>query len=85
MLIAHGISSWETHEDGFIPFHRACWGKEKRHTDTVKVFLDAGIPYDVKSKDGRTCLDMTENKATKKLIKKYKKSASKTAMNVEEL
>jgi hypothetical protein len=30
------------HVDGFIPMHRACWGDEQRHTDTVRVFLEAG-------------------------------------------
>ena len=31
--------------DGFTPIHRSCWGNDRRHTDTVKVFLEAGVPY----------------------------------------
>merc|ERR1711981_1516599 len=42
MLIAHGENPSARHNDGFTPIHRACWGGEARHTDTVKVLLDAG-------------------------------------------
>ena len=24
------------HEDGFAPLHRACWGREQRHADTIR-------------------------------------------------
>ena len=74
-LIDHGLNIYDTHRDGYIPFHRACWGTERRHTDTVKVFLEAGVDPDFLSVDGRSCLDMTRNKGTKKLIKKWQAKA----------
>ena len=30
--------------DGFNAFHRAIWGNTPGHTDTVRVFLEAGAP-----------------------------------------
>lgn len=75
MLINHGIPVSQPHKDGYLPFHRACWGKDSRHTETVKVFLDAGVAVNVPAENGKTCLDMTQNKATKKLLKKYMKNA----------
>ena len=44
-------------------------GKEKRHTDTVKVFIDAGVDPSEVAGNGKTCLQMTQNRATSKLIK----------------
>jgi hypothetical protein len=32
--------------------HRACWGVEQRHTDTVKVFLEAGVERDLQAVRG---------------------------------
>ena len=29
-------------EDGYTPLHRACWGQEQRHVDTVRVLITAG-------------------------------------------
>eukprot|EP00501_MAST-03F_sp_TOSAG23-6_P002056 GSMAST32.ASY1.ANO1.2147.1 assembled CDS len=42
LLIDHGLAYDDLHEDGYMPIHRAAWGRNTRHTDTVKVFLDAG-------------------------------------------
>ena len=68
------IDMKELHSDGFSPLHRACWGQEPRHTETVKVFLElAGVPWDLRSKKGTTCYDVTNNPATKKLLKQWKK------------
>ena len=72
MLIAHGISMSDVHSDGFTPLHRACWGREKRHTSTVKTFLKAGVDPDEKSKDGKVCAEMTQNKDTLKLLSEWK-------------
>ena len=36
ILINHGVDPSVKHSDGYMPIHRACWGQEKRHTDTVK-------------------------------------------------
>ena len=68
-LLDHGLDPLIPHEDGFLPMHRSCWGREDRHTATVQVFLEAGVPFDIKSKDGKTCMDMTQNPATIELLK----------------
>ena len=62
------------HSDGYWGFHRACWGREKRHAKTVKVFLDNGTDPEFKSDDGRTCMQMTTNKHTKKVLRKHAKN-----------
>ena len=63
----------DIHQDGFSPLHRACWGNEARHTDTVKVFLEeAGVPWDLRSEKGTTCYDVTNNPGTRNLIRKWK-------------
>ena len=62
------------HSDGFSPLHRACWGNEVRHAETVKVFVEeGGVPWDFKSKKGTTCLDVTGNSATRNFLLKKKK------------
>ena len=67
------IDPSEIHQDGFSPLHRACWGNEARHTDTVKVFLEvAGVPWDLRSEKGTTCYDVTNNPGTRNLIRKWK-------------
>jgi len=62
----------------FTPIHRACWGREQRHTDTLKVFLDAGVAYDEAATNGQTPLTMTEdgNPASHALLLEYKAKAS---------
>jgi hypothetical protein len=42
--------------------------REVRHTKTVEVLLDYGVPADLTSRDGRHCLDMTRNQGTVDLI-----------------
>jgi ankyrin repeat protein len=80
LLIDHGVPTADVHKDGYMPIHRVCWGKEKRHTDTVKVFLDAGIAADTRATDGRTCAEMTQNKFTKKLLKRYQQENKADAL-----
>ena len=60
----------DVHADGFSPIHRACWGREQRHTDTVAVFLllKGGILKDLQAENGQTCYDMTPNPATQALL-----------------
>jgi hypothetical protein len=60
-------------KDGFTPFHRACWGREQRHTDTIKFLLTEGeVDVNVKGgQDKRTCLQMTPNENTRALLLKY--------------
>eukprot|EP00438_Fugacium_kawagutii_P029005 Skav204719 [mRNA] locus=scaffold1549:143410:146327:+ [translate_table: standard] len=79
LLIAHGLNPSEKHQDGYTPIHRACWGSEQRHADTVRAFLKAGVPYDELADNGQRCMDMTSNKATKKLLeRRAAKAQSKT-------
>ncbi|KAF0719525.1 Aste57867_969 [Aphanomyces stellatus] len=68
LLIARGLDPLDEHADGYIPMHRAAWGGEKRHTETVRAFLEAGVPANVKASDGRTALEMTSNPATVRVL-----------------
>mmetsp|Transcript_6123 Transcript_6123/g.9240 ORF Transcript_6123/g.9240 Transcript_6123/m.9240 type:complete len:182 (-) Transcript_6123:39-584(-) len=72
ILIDYGLPVSDMHADGYTPLHRACWGSEKRHADTVLVFLEAGVDKDEPSRDGKTCSEMTSNKRTKKILQKWK-------------
>ena len=75
LLIDHGVDASDQHRDGHTPIHRACWGNEKRHTDTVRVFLENGVPYGQKSANGDTPSKAAKkfgNKGTIKLLKEWK-------------
>lgn len=39
-LIKAGMDPNDIHNDGFSPLHRACWGKEEGHTETIEVLLE---------------------------------------------
>merc|ERR1711872_912679 len=68
----------QKHKDGFTPMHRACWGQEKRHTDTVAMFVEVGNgPWDQKTSKGKTCMDITHNSGTKKWLKMWANNKSK--------
>ena len=69
ILAAHGIPLIDFHKDGYAPIHRACWGREDRHAQTVAAFIEAGVPHDLRSKDGKTCFDTTMNRETLKILK----------------
>ena len=73
LLLHHGLDPFDMHNDGYLPLHRACWGREDRHTETVKVFLQSGVPPNAPSKSGKTCMEMTNNEATKALLQQYTK------------
>ena len=68
MLIAHGVSATDVHKDGYQPIHRACWGREQRHADTVAALIEAGVDPGVKSTSGKACADMTQNAATRAVL-----------------
>ncbi|OQR89681.1 hypothetical protein THRCLA_09636 [Thraustotheca clavata] len=68
LLLEYGLSPTEFHKDGFAPFHRAAWGSQRRHTETVRIFLEAGVPADLKTADGRTAVEITENYYTRRLL-----------------
>ena len=66
------INPNQIHNDGFYPMHRACWGLEKRHTDTVAAFIESGkVVWDLKTSKGKTCMDITSNSGTKKWLKSW--------------
>lgn len=69
VLHRHGVDLSEPHRDGYTPLHRACWGRELRHSDTVQAFLDAGVPPLQTSADGMTCEEMTRNKHTRRAVR----------------
>lgn len=71
VLADAGVPVDSIHNDGFTPVMRACWGNEKRHTDTVRVLAELGADI-WKRNNGQDCLSMTKNKRTKKLIKSLK-------------
>jgi len=72
LLIEKGkLNPSDRHSDGYTPLHRACWGDEPRHADTVRVLLRHGVPHDEKASNGKTCMDMTKNEKTKKVIEKF--------------
>merc|ERR1712110_825036 len=63
ILMKHGVDIHGTkHKDGYLPFHRACWGNELRHAETVRMFINSGVDPDVPAKNGATCLQMTKNR-----------------------
>ena len=65
-----------THDDGYAPLHRACWGREERHADTVKVLLEVGVDPNLLSGNGRTCEEMTNNPATLRVLQQFEKTAN---------
>lgn len=78
ILKEHGLDPLEYHKDGYIGMHRACWGGEKRHTDTVEAFLKAGVPHDFPDKQGNTPVNMVKNNGmTKKLLESWAANGGK--------
>ena len=66
------------HEDGFAPLHRACWGREKRHVDTIRVLADTGkVRWDMKTKNGKTCRDIAMSPLIVNVMKEYANKAKK--------
>jgi ankyrin repeat protein len=77
LLLDHGLDPLDPpHTDGYVGMHRACWGKEQRHTDTVQVFLNAGVGPNLLAGNGKTCLQMTRNPATRKLLEEHANSSA---------
>lgn len=74
ILIDHGMDPRDVHQDGYEPIVRACWGREKRHSDTVKRLL----PYLDPQRDSRQghtiekqCVEKTPNEKTRKRVSKW--------------
>eukprot|EP00929_Paragymnodinium_shiwhaense_P053648 TRINITY_DN26875_c0_g1_i1.p1 TRINITY_DN26875_c0_g1~~TRINITY_DN26875_c0_g1_i1.p1 ORF type:complete len:190 (-),score=52.66 TRINITY_DN26875_c0_g1_i1:271-840(-) len=71
ILFKHGLDPSDRHKDGYTPLHRACWGSELRHTNMVNFLIkEANVDPKEASDGGKTCLDMTRNGKTKKMIEK---------------
>lgn len=70
LLIEHGLDPLDAHKDGYTPIHRAAWGKEERHTETIRVLIDVGnVPHDFKAPgSGKTALEMTKNPSSIALL-----------------
>jgi ankyrin repeat protein len=73
------------HADGYYPMHRACWGPQPRHTETVKVFLEHGVDPKLAAENGQICADMTRNEATKALLEEYDNGKMQNGETEEEL
>ena len=74
MLIKHGLDPSDMHRDGYTPLHRACWGGEKRHTDMVKVLLEAGVSPKEPSGSGQLPIDMVRgNPMTRQVLSEWLK------------
>lgn len=62
------------HRDGYTPLHRACWGQEQRHVDTVRVLITAGGVHPGQktkkpaARKGKTCKDIAGHPATIELM-----------------
>jgi len=65
ILYEHGLDLRDVHKDGNEPIHRACWGKEARHTATVKFFLENGVPVE---DIFYQCMEKSNNDNTKKML-----------------
>jgi len=70
VLFEQGLKD-DMHTDGYFGFHRACWGNEKRHAKTVQQFLKNGVDPELKTQRGQTCMSMTRNKHTKRVLNKW--------------
>lgn len=70
ILRQHGVDIFSLAEkDGFAPFHRACWGREERHTETIRYMLEQGVDLNLKGgPEQRTCFQMTPNQGTRALL-----------------
>lgn len=57
----------EMHADGYYAAHRACWGREQRHTDTLRAFLEGG-DFSRVSRDGQSLLAVAQEKQNKRSV-----------------
>eukprot|EP00457_Paulinella_chromatophora_P020165 gb/GEZN01022098.1/.p1 GENE.gb/GEZN01022098.1/~~gb/GEZN01022098.1/.p1 ORF type:complete len:110 (-),score=15.06 gb/GEZN01022098.1/:182-511(-) len=74
ILAKYGLDPNDYHSDGYTPLMRAAWGNEKRHVLTVQALYDAGADPRLKDKtSNKRAADLTENKETKKLLKRLAK------------
>mmetsp|Transcript_8438 Transcript_8438/g.14220 ORF Transcript_8438/g.14220 Transcript_8438/m.14220 type:complete len:190 (-) Transcript_8438:425-994(-) len=77
-LITHGLDASEMHSDGLTPLHRACLGDGKEHAEVAKVLLNANVPWDEKTAEGKIPLELTANAFTRKVVESFKGRAPST-------
>jgi ankyrin repeat protein len=86
LLFENGINVNEIHtRDKYYPIHRACWGRDYRHTETVRYLVKyANVSIDIKGgPEQKTCFEMTTNPQTKKWIQNYMNSNNKKLLENE--
>jgi ankyrin repeat protein len=86
LLARNGINVMDDyHVDGFAPLHRACWGREERHTETVRVLVsELGVDINLPDrKNGAVCADMTNNPATKRFLSEHSATAASAGATEE--
>jgi len=71
VLIAHGLDVNDRHKDGFTPIQRACWGRDRRHTETVRVFLEAGAQLTGNE------VEITKSHRTKQMLQTWQRGVEK--------
>lgn len=81
MLVKHGLDPSDRHSDGNTPLHRACWGRQKRHSNTVLALLEAGVSVNEADSRGKTCMQITRNKQTRAVLEEWntKKAGAHTS------
>lgn len=68
VLLTHGMDPNEKGPDGLRPIHRAV---VKGHTDVVKALLNAEVPMDQPTGEGKLPLELTDDLAVKEVLKKF--------------
>lgn len=76
LLLEAGMDGSYFHEDGFTPLHRACWGGEDGHVDTIRVLLEHGVDINIKAKGpgerkGQTCMEMQQYEPIKEFLEEW--------------
>ena len=71
------------HEDGFSPVHRACWGRETRHSEALAAFFETGVPVNLLSKSNETPQMMVEKKKYRPSLDVIKQFEKKTVIDTE--
>eukprot|EP00747_Dinoflagellata_sp_TGD_P085286 gnl/TRDRNA2_/TRDRNA2_162831_c0_seq1.p1 gnl/TRDRNA2_/TRDRNA2_162831_c0~~gnl/TRDRNA2_/TRDRNA2_162831_c0_seq1.p1 ORF type:complete len:230 (+),score=34.51 gnl/TRDRNA2_/TRDRNA2_162831_c0_seq1:48-737(+) len=69
--------------DGLLPLHRACSQDTDAHHDAVMALLENGIRADLKTRDGRDCVDLAKTTRMRKTIKKWIHKLHRTGMEME--
>lgn len=60
VLVEFQVAEQTYHGDGYLPFHRSCFGRKKQHIDFIKYMVNSKqVDAWVQTEDGRTCRDMT--------------------------